>query len=382
MNIGLNAIGFVPGRMGGVESYFRNLLFNLQRVDKSDNFIILCNRIYAKEFNFFNPPFRLESYNYSQPSLPWLLRGGLKNIMGFDPLAPRINRLHLDVVHHPFTVLDPMHLKAPSVLTFWDMQQEFFPEYFTSWQLYIRGKTYKKSAELAKRIIVSSIFTKNCLVEYYGIDGNKIDVIYIGYGQNYKEISDVSILDLVKNKFSLDAPFLFYPAAAWPHKNHRNLLSAFKILLGVQGFEGKLVLTGVPVAGTADLSSTIRRLGLQEHVRSLGYVPSEELPALYNLARMMVFPSLFEGFGIPIIEAMACGCPVACSNTTSLPEIVRDHGILFDPNSPPDMAEKIWAAWNDETLLENFRNKGMERVREFDWATAAEKTVAVYRMAL
>ena len=381
MRIGINALHYQAGKMGGVETYFRNLLDHIQEIDSANTYSVLCNRRYSRAIPWGNKAFEIIWYNYGSPSPRYFARGALKNFFDYDPLSSKIDRLSLDLVHHPFSVLDPMKLSTPSVLTFWDMQHEFFPDFFTWWQLYIRRKTYKRSAELARRIIVSSLFTKTCLMEHFGIDEAKIDVIYTGYGHGFTRIADHSVLDRVRRKYSLDFPFLFYPAATWPHKNHRNLLLAFKMLLETQKFDGKLVLTGMPVPGTTDLSGEIRRLGLLEHVRSLGYVPSEELPALYNLARLMAFPSLFEGFGIPVVEAMACGCPVSCSNATSLPEIVQDSGVLFDPASPADMADKIWSVWKDASLRECIRNKGLERAKEFDWATTVRKTVATYQMA-
>jgi len=182
----------------------------------------------------------------------------------------------------------------------------------------------------------------------------------------------------IRKKYGLFQEFLLYPAATWPHKNHLSLLRAMHILKR-RGFRGELVLTGMAMQNHSFVLKTIRELELQDNVRVLGYVPDEDMPALFCAATLMVFPSLFEGFGIPVIEAMAVGCPVACSNVTSLPEIVGNAALMFDPREPDNIAETIWKIWNDDSLQETLRNRGLERAKLFSWETAALKTVGVYR---
>jgi glycosyltransferase involved in cell wall biosynthesis len=261
------------------------------------------------------------------------------------------------------------------------MQQEFYPDFFSPMQLRIRKKMYPASAREATRIIASTQFTKQCLIERYRIPEHMIEVIYIGFGPGYQVMENESALDTIRHKYHLDKPFLYYPAAAWPHKNHGALLSAFKILKKIDGFEGDLVLTGVRHQTQEGLRKKTLELALVDSVKFLGYVPYEELPAFYNLARLLVFPSLFEGFGIPLVEAMACGCPVVCSNATCLPEIIGDAGITFDPMSPEDMAMKIWSVWSNNEQGKRMRQKGLERAKKFDWEEAAKKTISVYEKA-
>jgi glycosyltransferase involved in cell wall biosynthesis len=122
-------------------------------------------------------------------------------------------------------------------------------------------------------------------------------------------------------------------------------------------------------------------MGLEDTVKVLGYLPYDHLPYLYTLARLLVYPSLFEGFGIPLIEAMALGCPVACSNVTSIPEVIGDAGVTFDPASVEDIAEKVSGLWNDESLRRDLRIKGLERVRVFTWENTARETIKVYKKA-
>jgi len=186
-------------------------------------------------------------------------------------------------------------------------------------------------------------------------------------------------MDVVKARYGLDRPFLYYPAATWPHKNHLSLLEAVRMLKESHGFDGELVLTGISKGAHRAIMDEIRRMGVEGMVRILGYLPPDELPYVYNLARLMVFPSLFEGFGIPLVEAMASGCPVICSNVTSIPEVVGDAAVLFDPQSPEEIATAIWSVWNDDTELSLMKERGLARSRMFSWEETARKTVEVYR---
>ncbi len=381
IRIGINALSLAPGQMGGVETYFNNLINCLQETDRKNEYVVLLNLQNVKTLPLRNKNFSIRHFHYGNRSAKYLLRGFLKNTFDVDPLARLVDRLGLNVIHHPFTILDPITLQTPAVLTFWDMQQEYFPEFFSKLELHLRKKIYRPSAEKAKIIITCATFTKNCLVEKYRIDEKKISIIYPGISKGFRPIGYGSELEEIQRKYSLDFPFLYYPAATWPHKNHRNLLLALKILKETRGFDGKLVLTGIPVTSGAEISRQTEVLGLKHHVRSLGYLPHEELGLIYNLARLLVFPSLFEGFGIPVVEAMACGCPVACAGATSLPEIVGDNGLLFDPLSPQDIAEKIWTVWHNSSLREELQRRGLQRSKDFDWSIAAQKTAAVYSSA-
>ncbi len=378
MNIGLNAISFVPGKIGGMETYFRNLLHYLQRLDDGNRYTLLCDRRYAAEFPLESDRVRVRYVNYARPSWKWFVRGLLRNSIKVDILAREMRNLGVDFIHHPFTVLTPLGTGIPSLLTFWDMQHEFFPEFFDRLDIQRRRRSYQASALEAKQIIVSAGFTRDCLVERYGVPVEKIEVIHTGYGPQYRLLDDQSALGRFREKYGLRRPFLYYPAATWPHKNHKNLLAAMKILKERHRFDGELLLTGIAMQSHGEILTEIDRLGLREMVRVLGYLSADELPFLYNLARVMVFPSLFEGFGIPLVEAMACGCPVICADATSLPEVVGDAGVLFDPRSAEDIADRIRALWNDDARLQEMRIRGLGRAKHFTWDETARRTLQVY----
>jgi len=381
MNIGLNVTDFFPGEMGGIETYFRELLHHLQRVDRRNDYTILCVKPRSDQFPLFNPSFRVREYGFARRSPAWLVRTALRRILGRDPLGPLIGRLSLDVIHHPFSVARPRVRGIPSVVTFWDMQHEFYPDFFPRKERERRRWIYRESAEEATRIIVAAEFTRRCLAEKYGIDERKIDLVPVGCGPAFRVLDDPEGAEAIREKYDLAKPFLFYPAATWPHKNHRNLLAALEILMESHRFDGELVLTGIAKEGHAVLLGEAKRPGLSGVVRMLGYVPYEDLPRLYNLARLLVFPSLFEGFGIPVLEAMACGCPVVCSDVTSLPEILGDAGLTFDPESPEDIALKILSAWEDGDHRTRMRSAGLARAKRYSWENNAKRTIDSYAKA-
>lgn len=379
MNIGINAITFVPGKIGGMETYLRNLVDRIQRTDNVNSYLLLCDRRFAGEFPVVGDNLRIRHVDYARPSLNWFLRGLFRNTVNVDILKREMRKVEVDLIHHPFTVVTPLGSGIPGVLTFWDMQHEFFPEFFDRVELRKRRQIYPASAREARRIIVSSRFTGDCLVEHYGVANEKIEVIPTGYGPEYRVIDDPEGLQQIRNKYGVDRPFLFYPAATWPHKNHKNLLAALGILKESYQFDGELLLSGIAMQSHGEILSEAERLGLTGNVRLLGYLPAADLPYLYNCARMMVFPSLFEGFGIPLVEAMACGCPVACSDTTSLPEVAGDAGVLFDPLKPDQIAETVWSVWADEAKQREMRERGLDRARLFTWDETARRTLEVYR---
>jgi len=382
MKIALNAVAFAPGRMGGIESYFRNLVASLQGLDTGHDYHLICSDRCVDSFQLSNPRFRPLACGYCKPSPLWYLRAATRHLTRVDILKPFMNRLSVDVIHHPFSILQPIGHTIPSVLTFHDMQHEYFPEYFPAYAIRARKALYRPSAEQATRIIAISEHAKSSLVERYQIDPGKVDVIYNGYSPGFRVMDSGAGVDALRTRYGLRKPFLYYPAATWPHKNHKRLLAALKLMQEKYGFDGQLVLSGIAMQANDAVLQEIGRLGLRDAVTVLGYLPQEDLPYLYNLARLMVFPSLFEGFGIPLVEAMACGCPVACSNAASIPEVVGPAATTFDPGSVEDMAHKIWTLWSDETARQASIARGLQRVKLFSWGNMARQTVRVYEKAV
>jgi glycosyltransferase involved in cell wall biosynthesis len=378
MHIGLNAITMYPGAIGGMETYFRKLLHWLQKIDSTNKYTVIYNQGYAADLPLSNPAFSMKTYHYEKKSFNWYVRGVLRNTLNIDPVRTQFRQLGLDLIHHPFNVLNPVSSGIPSVLTINDIQHEYYPEFFAAGDLHKRRTLCKPSAEEAARIITISDFTRRCVIEKYGINAGKIEVVHIGCGEEYRPVDDSAGLALMRQKYGLDRPFLYYPAGSWPHKNHKTLLAALKLLKERRRFDGMLVLTGIAMRTHDTVLAEIENLGLGDMVKILGYLPYSELPYIYNLATLLVFPSLFEGFGIPLVEAMACGCPVVCSNVTSLPEVAGNAAVLFEPLSPEDIADKVWNVWVSASEQQRLCDAGWERVKAFSWEEIARKTLAVY----
>lgn len=381
MNIGLYMMDFNPGGMGGIETYLRNLVPALLKGHSEESYTLICSEANTGDFPIVDDASRTITFDNRRGALSRLIRSALRKTCNFDLVKRRIDNLGFDVVHNPFTNIRPLGLRTPTVLTFYDLQHEYWPQFFPPRELERRKNKYRTAAHQATRIMAISDFTRQSLVERYAVPADRIDVVHLSCGSEYRECCDQEQLHKIREKYALRRPFLYYPAATWPHKNHRTLLAALQLLRERYGFDGELVLTGIAMHSHNEILGEIEQRDLKDKVRVLGYLPYEELPYLFKLARIMVFPSLFEGFGIPLVEAMASGCPVVCSDATSIPEVVGEAAVTFNPGSCEDMAEKIWSVWDDDTQIEIMRMRGFARADLFSWEKTARQTLDVYRRA-
>lgn len=400
-------IGYLPlGTVGGVETYARNLVKALQAVDRSNEYLLYCSIANEEAFPATAENFKkIISGKYKQIELAkvkamaaagGIIQSGgkslfMKTLRRATEVALRAAKVlcgpsvdstggsqQCDVIHYMFqTFPHEKHHDALVVLTVHDIQQEYFPQFFNKEELERRRLTYRVSAEKADHIIAVSGFTKKSLVELYNIPDGKVSVTYESYNDKvFKKIYGPEVGEF-RARYCLPSKFMLYPAATWPHKNHINLVRAYKILKERFGLEDKLVFTGIKKQNHSAVAKEIERLGLKEDIIHIGYLPYEDLPLLYNAASLLVFPSLFEGFGIPVVEAMAVGLPVACSNTTSLPEVAGNAAVLFNPEDPDDIAVKVHMLC-DANLRNALIEKGLERARSFTWERTAAETLKVY----
>lgn len=404
MRIAIKAMDLLPGEMGGAGDYVYNLVHALARVDKQNEYLILLRHVNRDIFTGFNQPnfhcVVLES-PLARPMagpgrvlVPWLMRHlalakGLRSLfqvfqtrLGYD-LAREIERLEPDLVHFPQSVMDPLSLSLPCVLTLHDIQQEYHPEFFTAQELQLRRSTYRPSAEKASLIITDAGFTRQTLVEKYRVPATKVYSIFMGvYHSVFRPDHPQEELQRLREKYHLPERFAFYPANTWPHKNHVRLVRAWALLKKRASVNCSLVLTGKAREEHRSFLAEVERLGLQREVLHLGYVPRQEMPLLYAATSFLIFPSLFEGFGLPVLEAMASGCPVACSNLTTLPEIAGGAALLFDPYSEEGIAEAAWRLLEEKETRQELRQRGLERAREFSWEKTARETLQVYYKAV
>ena len=398
----------LPGEMGGAGDYLYNLVHALARVDERNEYLILLRHVNRDAFAGLNRPnfhgVVLES-PLARPMagpgrvllrllLPWLMRHlalarALRNLfrafqtrLGYD-LAGEIEKLEPDLVHFPQSVMDPLTLSLPCVLTLHDIQQEYHPEFFTAQELRFRRSTYKPSAEKASLIITDSEFTRQTLVEKYQVPAARVHSIFMGVDHTvFRPDHSQEELQRLREKYCLPEQFALYPANTWPHKNHVRLIRAWALFKKHASANCPLVLTGKAREGHKSFLAEVEQLGLQREILYLGYVPRREMPLLYAAASFLIFPSLFEGFGLPVLEAMASGCPVACSNLTALPEIAGGAALLFDPHSEEEIAEAARRLLEDGETRQALRQRGLERARQFSWEKTARETLQVYYKAV
>jgi glycosyltransferase involved in cell wall biosynthesis len=370
MRMGVVALTYNPGTAGGIETYFLDLMNALQRLDKNNEYFIFLNPAAAKQFSVISKNFKVISVTDSLTSkISRKLK--LNSLVKQLGTVGRIDSYRCDVLHFPFQVIMPNGLKSSKILSFMDMQQEFYPQFFSSEDLAARRASYRSSCTEADQIIAISNHTKETLVQKYEIPSEKISVIYLAFNSNlYKK---------PKNKIEEPPnPYFYYPAATWPHKNHERLLEAFSKFKRKHE-DYKLILSGIKKQKADEVEQIIKSLDLSRSVELLGYLPYDKLPKLYQQAQALVFPSLFEGFGIPLLEAMASGCPVTASNVTSIPEVAGKAALYFDPLDPDDIAEKMEEIAFNTNLRKKLVVEGYNQAKRFSDDRMAKETLSLYK---
>ena len=284
----------------------------------------------------------------------------------------------LDLYFSPFCVLLPRPLPLPTVVMIPDNQEVFFPDFFTQQQRYVREYHYRGSARMADRVLTLSEFSKTALVEHYHLPAAKIGVAPLCSDPRFYQAAAIAHRP---SALLPEGKFLFYPANRWHHKNHDILLRALRFLAREKDLKLNLVLTGYDVEGGCQVMQLAAEYGVERQVFPAGYLAVEELAWLYRNAEMLVFPSLFEGFGLPLVEAMAAGCPVACSRTASMPEIGLDAVEYFEPHSVRDIAAAIERICNDAGLRASLVARGRLRASAFTPAQLAGAHLRAFREA-
>jgi glycosyltransferase involved in cell wall biosynthesis len=398
MRIGVNLIPLRSGQMGGHEFYVRRLLKHLLQGDRRNQYFLFTawwnddsiDLPHGRTQKIMAVPKQglgeiiLTGWNRWLARYPNLGALPLLRRWASNPsvdLHAWVRRLGLDVWFCPITDLDPRHLPIPTVITIADIQQEYYPEFFTREELQARALMYGPSCQEATAVITVSEFSKRCMIEKYGLLPEKVHCIYEAGVERIDDPAGSPTVEDVRRKYHLPGRYAFYPANMWPHKNHRLLLLALHRLRHLYGMTLSLVLTGDDLGEWGELEAVARHFHLYEHIHYLGYVPADDLPGLYQGAAMLLFPSLFEGFGIPLVEAMALGCPIAAANTASIPEVVGDAALLFDPRHPDSIATACSQLLTDEALRQTLIARARERAPRFSWKRAADETLQVLEWA-
>jgi glycosyltransferase involved in cell wall biosynthesis len=349
--VGISLLTLVPGISGGSETYARELCRALARVG-------------TLQYCAFLPAIAADASD----GLPWSTVGRYRasrtmpgrvaamSLAAFrpQPLRRDLELDRLDAIHFPLSLMLPRVDQPPAATTVLDLQHEDNPEFFGRAELTYRKIVYGWTIRRSRIVITISEHARQTLIERYQLAPDRVRAIQLAVDHDVFTPSD---------KVS-QGGLLLYPARHWAHKNHARLFEAFAQLRGERP-DLRLVLTGEGDFGK-----------LPEGVEARGRVSRGELVELYRSAAALVFPSLYEGFGTPVVEAMACGCPVACSNVTSLPEVAGGAARLFDPRDVDEIVAAVEGVLDDP---EPWRMRGLERAKDFTWDTCARAHDEVYR---
>lgn len=375
MTIGIDLRVLARGTRSGVEEYTINLLSRLLSFDKNIKFKLFCNAFKQAELNY-----------------DWLKRPNIElkkfywpNRFIFDPAAkflklPKIDKLlgGCDVFFAPHFLLSPVSKDCKKIVTFHDLSFEYFPEFF-SWRkrFWHASLAPRARAAEADKIIAVSESTKDDLVDLYGVAGEKIKVIYSGVGEEFRPLAKQEC-QAVARKYNLPANFILYFGTLEPRKNVVGLIEAYNIFrakLPSGDSAPALVLAGNKGWLYEEIFRTVNNSPYRQDIKFIGFVEPSDKPQLFNLASLFVYPSFFEGFGFPPLEAMACGAPTITSHTSSFPEVVADSALMIDPYNFGEIAWAMQEVWQDENLKKSLVADGLERVKNFSWDKCARETL-------
>jgi glycosyltransferase involved in cell wall biosynthesis len=268
-----------------------------------------------------------------------------------------------DLVH--FTSPAAYLTSSPTIYQPWDLQHVHYPEFFTKSDFALREKLYRAFCEQARIVCVQTEWCKQDVARHFGIALGKIEVVRWGsvFGA-YREPASEEI-QAAREKFKLPGQFFFYPAVTWPHKNHEDIIRAVHLLNTKHGYRVDVFFTGASTDFRVQLDALARDLGVSERIHHLGFVTTQELQSIFGAATAMVFPSKFEGFGLPILEAFHARLPVLCSNSSVLPEVARDGALYFTPGCPEELAESMLRVLRDPELRQSMVEKGADVLSSF-----------------
>lgn len=367
--IGIDARMY-SSRFTGIGRYAYELIAHLSQLDTENEYVVFLN---GPEFGAFVPPgpnfraVRVDARHYSLAEQTSLLSA--------------LRKEDLDLVH--FTHFNaPYFYRRPFVVTIHDLTLSFFPgrKMASPLHRFAYHRVISHAIRDSQSIIAVSEYTKGDILKLYDVPDPKVTVTHEGIGNEFSPADPTDVV--LSNGLELkNGHYLLYTGVWREHKNLKRLLSAF-LSLAKDTLDIDLVITGRHDPLYGEILSMPAAAGLADRVHFVGHVSESELIALYRNARAFVFPSLYEGFGLPPLEAMSCGTPVVCSDSSSLPEVCGDAALYFDPLSQQDIRDKLSMIIRDDVLYAELRRKGLENVERFSWKTMAERTLETYRNTL
>jgi glycosyltransferase involved in cell wall biosynthesis len=351
---------------GGPETYEHGLVRQLVQLDTETEYRIFCFSQRAAD-----------SFGVVQPNLRYQILSPSFRPFSVAVSLPRSLKAHgVDLMHA--ACVPPLFSPVDYVSTLHCSSTFIHPEYYpplVRWRLKV---LVRQGMRHARHTLCVSQNVLDLAADHFRVPRERMSVIYNGIGEHFAPIPEAERAPVLA-RFGIRDPYVLFVGRCEPRKNVTRLLEAFHAYRHEVDRGIKLVLAGNKTWAGPEIDRTVERLSLRSHVIEPGYVPQVDLPALYNGAEFLAFPSLWEGFGIPVVEAMACGTPVLTSNLSSLPEIAAGAAVLVDPLSVEEIAAGMQRIGQDDELRARLRQRGLERARDFSWRRTAEQTLAVYR---
>jgi glycosyltransferase involved in cell wall biosynthesis len=358
----------------GVGTYLRNTLRGLVRLDRENQYSLIGDPERAREIGDLPSNFQTVALD------------GRRSTLG-EVLAFRqaVRRSDCDLVHVPHLMSMPQYLPCPYVVTVHDLLDYMYRAHNgSSLRRMLHFQATRRVLHRAVRIFAVSNFTKNDVQRLFGIPAEKIHVVYNAIDDRFRQgHASAEDREFIAERYQVNYPFLLYAGRISPHKNVVRLIEAFSALRAELQKEGrfqdlKLIIIGDDLSGHPDLRRTVIRSGVQNDVRFLGFVPVDVLRIFYDAAKLFVFPSLYEGFGLPPLEAMAHGTPVVTSNTSSLPEVVGNAAVLVNPENVFEMMRALHRVLLDQPLRQQLKQRGYEQAARYSWDVSVRRIIQVY----
>lgn len=362
----------------GVGTYIRNVVRTLGRLDQETNYLLIGSPAKVKEIGSL--PHNFHTIPLAEPE---------HSVKSYWEFRTVVKRLECDLVHIPNLFSVPRGLPCPYVMTVHDMLEHLSQ---ARKQTGLGGTVHfqltKRVLRGAARIFAVSNFTKLEIEKLFGIPAGRIEVVYNAIDERFLHgHATAAERELIAQRYQVTYPFLLYAGRISPHKNVVRMIEAFSALKTElekeQAFPDlKLIIIGDDVSGNPDLRRTVIRSGVQNDVRFLGFVPIEVLRTFYDTAKIFVFPSLYEGFGLPPLEAMAHGTPVVTSNVSSLPEVVGNAAVLVHPENVFEIMRALHRVLLDQALREKMKERSYRQAAKFSWEQSVRRIMDVYREVL
>jgi glycosyltransferase involved in cell wall biosynthesis len=358
--------------LAGNETYAANLVEALAEVDRENRYTVYVTREEAARR--FGGRWENVSVRRTLPHTP-LVRIPLT-------LSAELRRRPVDLLHVQYTA--PPLAPCPVVTTIHDLSFEHIPETFKRRSRVQLRLTVRATARRSAHVIAPSEFTRRDLVETYGLDPTRVTAIPLAVAPHFRPVADACELGRVKERYGISGEYVLAVGSIQPRKNLARLVRAYSALRRGRGRSNlpQLVLVGKKAWLYGDTLRAIEEESLGGSVVLTGYVSEGDLPALYTGARCFAYPSFYEGFGLPPLEAMSCGAPVLTGNLTSLPEVVGDAGLTVDPFDTGALAEALARLIDDDALRADLSERGLQRARRFDWRDTARMTLQIYRRVM